>query len=170
MAQQNTYPSNPRPWILSINSLHLFVTELGVQADRARPGTSGLPDFDQPGPLLGVPGQVYHRRPTGPDPAPPTAVTEPIVTLVRSATFTLENTHWGKLSAVTFRRVFLVPCPWHPTLHRAASSSCTWVCGLRGTSGHYLPSLHDLCKLWDGHSRIPTNRAPTSVCDGELRA
>ncbi|CAM6068678.1 unnamed protein product [Sphagnum tenellum] len=53
---------------------------------------------------------------------------------------------------------FSGPLPMTPrsqdetTLRRAASSSCTWACGLRGTSGHCLPSLHDLCKLWDEQS------------------
>jgi len=35
------------------------------KADRARPGTPGLPDFDRPGPPWGVPGRVCHRRPAG---------------------------------------------------------------------------------------------------------
>jgi hypothetical protein len=47
------------------------------KADRARPGTPGLPDFHPPGSPWGVPGQVRHKRQTGPGPAPPTALTEP---------------------------------------------------------------------------------------------
>jgi hypothetical protein len=35
------------------------------KADRARPGTPGLPDFHWPGPPWGVSGRIRHRRPTG---------------------------------------------------------------------------------------------------------
>ncbi len=42
------YSSRP---ILYINSLCLFVTELGVEVDWVRPGTPGLVDFNRPGRL-----------------------------------------------------------------------------------------------------------------------
>jgi hypothetical protein len=50
---------------------------LSQKADRARPGIPGLSDFHQSSPPWGVLGRVRHRRPTGPGPAPPMAVTEP---------------------------------------------------------------------------------------------
>jgi hypothetical protein len=80
------------------------------KADRARPETPHSCDgarrnscTDRPSsarhsrpisrPPWGVPGRVRHKRPTTSRPAPPKAVTEPSVTLVRSATFAPENTH-----------------------------------------------------------------------------
>ncbi len=185
------------------------MTELGVQADRARRGGWGrersiidrpgpaLPDFDRPGSVWGVgEGEVCYRqtrpdipgfRPTGlgvgggggrgllqTDPAWHSRIStdraRPIYKFPTSVcdgaqrnscmlcNFCSREHPLREVIRSHFSESFSGPLPMTPwsqdetTLRRVTSSSCTWACGLRGTSGHCLPSLHDLCKLWDEQS------------------